>query len=131
SLANLAQQEAVRAGVATLEKHANILFDGRKQLTIDAPANSACFPPVLFGVRQPDEHPLVHDVEVFGPVATLIPYRDTNHAWQLARRGMGSLVASVYSEDTALLAQAALALGDSHGRVHLVTEAVAKIHTGH
>lgn len=131
SLVNLAQQKAVRAGVATLEKHADILFDGRRQLTIDAPADSACFPPVLFGVRQPDEHPLVHDVEVFGPVATLIPYRDIDHAWQLARRGMGSLVASVYSEDTALLAQAAFALGDSHGRVHLVTDAVSRIHTGH
>lgn len=131
SLVSLAQLDAVRAGIATLEQHADILFDGRKQLTIEAPTDSSCLAPVLFGVRQPDEHPTVHDVEVFGPVATLIPYRDIDHAWQLARRGMGSLVASIYSEDKAFLRQAALALGDSHGRVHLVTAAVSKTHTGH
>jgi 3,4-dehydroadipyl-CoA semialdehyde dehydrogenase len=131
SLVSMTQKETVLAGIATLEKDADILFDGREQLTIQAPAESACVPPVLFGVRNPDDHPTVHEVEVFGPVATLIPYRDIDHAWRLARRGMGSLVASVYSEDAALLAQAALALGDSHGRVHLVSTAVTKTQTGH
>ena len=70
-------------------------------------------------------------MEVFGPVATLIPYRNTEHAFTLTRRGMGSLVASVYSNQPDFLAQAAATLAESHGRVHLINNDVAKAHTGH
>jgi len=73
----------------------------------------------------------VHQIEVFGPVATLMPYRNAEHAFELARQGMGSLVASVYSEDPAFLALAARHLAESHGRVHLVNSEVAKVQTGH
>jgi 3,4-dehydroadipyl-CoA semialdehyde dehydrogenase len=68
---------------------------------------------------------------VFGPVATLMPYRDTAHALALIRRGQGSLVASLYGTDPAALAEAALALADSHGRVHVISPDVAALHTGH
>ena len=49
----------------------------------------------------------------------------------LIRRGQGSLVASVYGSDHAALAQAALQLTDSHGRVHVISPDVAALHTGH
>ena len=92
--------------------------------------------PTLLGCRSPDTTATVHDVEVFGPVATLLPYRSTSpadfeHALQLVRRGQGSLVASVYGSDPATLAQAALQLADSHGRVHVISPDVAALHTGH
>ena len=74
---------------------------------------------------------LVHDHEVFGPVSTLVAYRDLPHALALARRGQGSLVASVYGSDAAALAGAALDLAASHGRVHVVSPEVAATHTGH
>jgi acyl-CoA reductase-like NAD-dependent aldehyde dehydrogenase len=73
----------------------------------------------------------VHDTEVFGPVATLLPYRDEAHAMQLIRRGQGSLVASLYGSDPGALAGAALGLADSHGRVHVISPDVAALHTGH
>ena len=41
----------------------------------------------------------LHDTEVFGPVATLMPYRDLAHALKLIARGQGSLVASLYGSD--------------------------------
>jgi 3,4-dehydroadipyl-CoA semialdehyde dehydrogenase len=68
---------------------------------------------------------------VFGPVATLVPYRDTAHALALVRRGQGSLVASLYGDDPAALAAAAVELADSHGRVHVISPDVAQLHTGH
>jgi 3,4-dehydroadipyl-CoA semialdehyde dehydrogenase len=68
---------------------------------------------------------------VFGPVATLMPYRDAAHAFALVRRGQGSLVASVYGSDAATLGAAALELADSHGRVHVISPEVAASHTGH
>ncbi len=73
----------------------------------------------------------MHHTEVFGPVATLLPYRDAAQALDLVRRGEGSLVASLYGSDPAALAAAALELADSHGRVHVVSPDVAQLHTGH
>lgn len=49
----------------------------------------------------------VHDREVFGPVATLLPYRDLAHAQALAERGQESLVASLYGDDAPTLAASA------------------------
>ena len=132
SLVSTSQRDAILQGISQLEGCSDILFDGRKDITIQADhANHAIVPPVVFGTTTPDTHPLVHQMEVFGPVATLMPYRDTDHALALARRGMGSLVASVYSNDSAFLAQAAMALAESHGRVHLINNDVAKVQTGH
>jgi len=73
----------------------------------------------------------VHEVEVFGPVSTILPYRSAEDAFALARRGQGSLVASVFSGDPEFLATAALELADSHGRVLALDAATAKSSTGH
>jgi len=88
----------------------------------------------LLGLRTADASDAsrhVHDTEVFGPVATLVPYRDIAHALALVRRGQGSLVTSLYGSDPAALASAALELADSHGRVHIISPDVAALHTGH
>ena len=99
---------------------------------VDAdPGIAACAQPVLLGTQDPDGSALVHEMEVFGPVATLIPYRDLEHALALAHRGQGSLVCSIYGDDNDALAAAASDLAASHGRVHVVTPDVAKLHTGH
>lgn len=74
-----------------------------------------------------DELVRVHDTEVFGPVATPMPYRDEAHALALLRRGQGSLVASLYGSDANALAATALELAGSHGRVHIVTPDVAAL----
>jgi 3,4-dehydroadipyl-CoA semialdehyde dehydrogenase len=108
-----------------------MLFDGGTQPLLDADQQSACVAPTLFGMRDADSVRLVHEHEVFGPVSSLLGYRDTAHAIELAHRGMGSLVASVYSADSAQMANTARELAASHGRVHLVSPDVAKTHTGH
>lgn len=132
SLVSDAQCKAVNEGIDLLAKHCETLFDGRSEVQVQADGTGhACVPPMLFGVRDPDSNSMIHETEVFGPVATLMPYRDAEHAFELARRGMGSLVASVYSEDADFLAQAALQLAESHGRVHLINSEVAKVQTGH
>jgi 3,4-dehydroadipyl-CoA semialdehyde dehydrogenase len=131
ALVSRAQYDSVQEGLALLKTESSVLFDGSAQPLLDADNNSACVGPTLLGVRDADSATLVHAHEVFGPVSSLMGYRDTAHAIALAHRGQGSLVASVYSEDTALLAHAARELAASHGRVHLVSPDVAKTHTGH
>jgi len=132
SLVSRAQLASVREGLRQLEAAATVLHDGRGAPLVDAdPQVAACIGPVLLGTRTPDTAPSVHDVEVFGPVATLMPYRDLAHAEVLAERGQGSLVASLYGEDAGELARLATALAASHGRVHVVTPEVAQAQTGH
>lgn len=132
SLVSRAQLAAVRGGLAQLKQHAQVLHDGEHQALVDADAAVACcIGPTLLGTREPDANPQVHDLEVFGPVATLLPYRDAAHAYALVRRGQGSLVASLYGADAEALAAAALELADSHGRVHVISPDVAASQTGH
>jgi 3,4-dehydroadipyl-CoA semialdehyde dehydrogenase len=138
SLVHRAQLEHVKAGIAALEQEARLVFDGRAVPLIDAdPARSACLAPHLFVADDPDHATRMHEIEVFGPVATVAPYRVASqglpeaHAIELARRGQGSLVASVYSNDDTLVSPVALALADTHGRVHCVTPAVRETQTGH
>ena len=73
----------------------------------------------------------VHDTEVFGPAATIIPYKDEAQAFALVARGGGSLVASVYGDDRAFFARAVAELGPTHGRLLMVEPSIADAHTGH
>ncbi|MEP6723857.1 MAG: 3,4-dehydroadipyl-CoA semialdehyde dehydrogenase [Variovorax sp.] len=132
SLVSRAQLNAVREGLEVLKAQTGVLYDGSQAPLVDAdPAVACCIGPVLLGTRDADGADRVHEVEVFGPVATLLPYRDIDHAVALAHRGQGSLVTSLYGADDAALGQVAVGLAASHGRVHVITPAVAKTHTGH
>jgi 3,4-dehydroadipyl-CoA semialdehyde dehydrogenase len=134
ALVNRAQRDAVLQGLDYLKAQTEVLHDGQSHTLLDADAASCCVGPTLLGTRDAtgsDASGRVHDTEVFGPVATLIPYRDLGHALQLIRRGQGSLVCSLYGSDAAGLAHAAVELSDSHGRVHTITPDVAALHTGH
>lgn len=132
ALVSRAQLAAVREGLGSLKTVTDVLHDGDTHPLVDVdPAVACVVGPTLLGASDPDASALVHDTEVFGPVATLLPYRDEEHALALIRRGQGSLVASVYGSDAAAAATAALALADSHGRVHVVSPECASTHTGH
>ena len=135
ALINRAQKTAVLEGLAQLRPQTETLFDSATLSLLDADRErSCCVAPTLLGTVDAagsDAATQVHDTEVFGPVATLVPYRDINHGLALVRRGGGSLVASLYGSDPAALAAAARELADNHGRVHVVSPEVAASHTGH
>jgi 3,4-dehydroadipyl-CoA semialdehyde dehydrogenase len=135
ALVNRAQMTSVRQGLQQLQTQADTLYDGANTLLVDAdPAVACCVGPTLFGAPHADAADaadIVHAMEVFGPVATLLPYRSSAHALELIRRGQGSLVSSIYGSDPQALANAALALADSHGRVHSISPDVAASQTGH
>ena len=134
ALVNRAQRDTVLQGLDYLRAQTEVLHDGQSHTLVDADAASCCVGPTLLGTRDAtgsDASGRVHDTEVFGPVATLIAYRDLGHALHLIRRGQGSLVCSLYGSNAAALAHAAVELSDSHGRVHTITPDVAALHTGH
>jgi 3,4-dehydroadipyl-CoA semialdehyde dehydrogenase len=132
ALVSQEQRRSVLHGIEALCHEALVLFDGSEVALVDAdPEVSACVAPTLLGHRDPGQAKVLHEIEVFGPVATLMAYEDEDEAWDLVRRGEGSLVASVYSEDPAFIARAAAELADSHGRVHAISPDVAASQTGH
>ena len=132
-LVNRAQQATALEGLARLRAEARAVFDGGPRFVpVDAdPDESAFVPPTLLACQDPLGARAVHDVEVFGPVATVMPYREPEDAFRLARLGQGSLVASIYSADASFGGRAAVELAESHGRVLVADATVAKSHTGH
>ena len=132
-LASLAQRDEVRARIAELQGDAEIVAGDPAQAKLtsgDAEAG-AFLSPVLLYCDKPGSAKAVHDVEAFGPVSTIIPYETAEEAAELARRGRGSLVASVFTNDAAFAREAVQALGPWHGRVMLGNRVSAKSSTGH
>jgi len=128
-----AQQASVCEGIDRLSAEAEILCGGSNPPSLDGidRAKSAFILPTLLRARNPDDAGIVHGTEVFGPVATLLSYRDADQAISLVRRGGGSLVASLFGADPEFLVRAVRELGSGHGRILAVDPSIAASHTGH
>lgn len=94
-------------------------------------SKGAFLPPMLFHCADPDSAERVHDTEAFGPVSTVMGYRDLGHAIELANRGQGSLVASVITHDPDVARQVALGSGAFHGRLYFNNRDSMAESTGH
>jgi len=94
-------------------------------------AKGSFMPPMLFHCNDPDNAKNVHDTEVFGPVSTIMGYRDLDHAIALANRGQGSLVASVITNAPDVARQVVLGAGAFHGRLYFNNRTSMKESTGH
>jgi 3,4-dehydroadipyl-CoA semialdehyde dehydrogenase len=127
------QQAAAFDGIRRLAAEATVVCGGVAAPTIEGidPSKSAFVAPTLLKVEDVDAAQAVHEVEVFGPAATVVPYRDAQGASELVTRGGGSLVASIYGEDHEFLARIVGEIGPSHGRILAVDPAIATAHTGH
>ena len=91
----------------------------------------AFFPTLLFYAKDPFESAAPHDVEAFGPVNTVMPYKSVDEAIELAKRGRGSLVGSLFTADDRVAKQVVLGTASHHGRLMLVNRQSAKESTGH
>ncbi len=129
---NMAQRKSVEDGINSLSQATEVSHWPEKFAPVDASLEKGAFvPPIIFMLGNGRDPETVHQLEVFGPVATVVPYRDKADAFAVARRGGGSLAASVFSGDAGFLAEAAVALGTTHGRLLLVDPAIGDSHTGH
>ena len=129
ALASRAQLRAVRDAVAELSKSARIVSGDPERSPVDG---KGCFiSPILLRSDDPWGADAVHDVEAFGPVSTIMPYRDLDDAIALANRGMGSLALSLFTFDPAVAEEFVLGAGAFHGRMVILDRASAKESTGH
>ncbi|HET9695944.1 MAG TPA: 3,4-dehydroadipyl-CoA semialdehyde dehydrogenase [Terriglobales bacterium] len=128
------QQQSALADIAKLKQEAQVVFGGSEDfrpLGVSDPSRAAFVQPTLLVCDSPRQATTVHEIEVFGPVATLMPYDTLNEAVELANRGRGSLVASIYSDDADFKQQVTLGIASSHGRIMVVDSSVGPQHTGH
>jgi len=130
---NKVQQAACLEGLSKLKEECSIVYGGDEHFQpIDAdPQKSAFVQPTLLACKDGLKAKYVHDVEVFGPIATLVPYDGLEDLVAITRRGLGSLVVSVFANDPEFIRQAILGIGDLHGRVLVVDSTVGSQHTGH
>jgi 3,4-dehydroadipyl-CoA semialdehyde dehydrogenase len=130
---NKAQQAACLEGLRRLKRECAVVFGGDENFQpLDAdPSKSAFVQPTLLACEHGVDASFVHDVEVFGPAATLIAYDSTEEMIALVRRGLGSLVASIFANDPAFLKSVVLGIGDLHGRIMVVDSSVGTQNTGH
>ena len=132
-LATASQLVDAKAGVEKLLGECDALLGSVNEppLTGAAPGKGFFFGPVLLKARDSARATLVHQHEVFGPVSTLLAYDGSAQAAAaLVRKGDGSLVASVFSDERAFVRELVLAIGPWHGRLYLGSEAMAPYSPG-
>ncbi|MEO7814532.1 MAG: phenylacetic acid degradation bifunctional protein PaaZ [Sphingomicrobium sp.] len=130
ALVSCSQRDDVRGQIAKLTAAGARIVAGDPDAAVGDQAG-AFMQPVLLRADDPWTADAVHDVEAFGPVATIMPYRDLADAIALANRGMGSLALSLftYAPDAArAFIQGAAAF---HGRMLVINRDNAAESTGH
>ncbi len=133
ALASLDQQRDVAERVAMLAEGNEVIYgaaDGFSPVGDDV-TGGAFFSPTLLLCRNGMSNHAVHDVEAFGPVSTMITYRDIDEAVELAARGKGSLVSTLCTKDPLIAAKAVPGLAAFHGRVLVLDREAAVDSTGH
>lgn len=132
-LVSLSQREDVHDCIAKLSAEAEIVSGDPKNLKLDSgnAESGGYLNPVLMHCSDVDKASLVHELEAFGPVATVLSYDSIDQAIDLVKRGKGSLVSSVFTNSAEYAAQLTRGIATSHGRVMLGNRTSAKTSTGH
>ncbi len=135
ALASIKQKHDVAAKVEQLNQDAEIVFGSHLRqdfiLQVENPEKSACYPPTVLVCTVPEQAQNIHQVEAFGPVVTLMPYRNLAQLADLVARGEGSLVASIIRNTDENIEQLLGKIAPWHGRVHILDAESAKESTGH
>ncbi|MBK6289482.1 MAG: phenylacetic acid degradation bifunctional protein PaaZ [Gammaproteobacteria bacterium] len=132
-LVGTAQRSDVWETVERLRAGAEVVYGGSRDFEVLGadPEKGAFFPATLLLCAAPLTRSEAHEIEAFGPVATLMPYRDTEQAIAIARLGKGSLVGSLFTADNREAARVVLGCAAWHGRMLVINRDCAKESTGH
>jgi oxepin-CoA hydrolase/3-oxo-5,6-dehydrosuberyl-CoA semialdehyde dehydrogenase len=133
SLAGETQRNEVRAQVQKLLASSQIVYGSLDSVSvIDADAKKGAFlSPLLLMNDKPFASKEVHEVEAFGPVSTIMPYKNLDDAIVLSKMGKGSLVSSIVTAESKSAKQYVLSAATHHGRILVLNNECAKESTGH
>jgi oxepin-CoA hydrolase/3-oxo-5,6-dehydrosuberyl-CoA semialdehyde dehydrogenase len=130
ALVSLSQRDDVRARISELEAAGARIVAGDPNAEPPV-AGGAFLPPVLLRTDEPWATAAVHDCEPFGPVSTIMPYKDIADAIALANRGKGSLVLSLFSHSPEAAREFVQGAASHHGRMLVLNRDNAAESTGH
>lgn len=133
ALAGISQREEVKAQVQKLLASSQIVYGSLDSVeVIDADAQKGAFmSPLLLKNENPFDHEAVHSVEAFGPVSTIMPYKNMDEAIALAKKGKGSLVCSIVTASDKNARNFVVNAATHHGRILILNNECAKENTGH
>lgn len=133
ALAGLSQREEVKAQAQKLLASSQIIYGSLDKVElVDADVQKGAFiGPVLFMNEHPFDAEEPHTIEVFGPVSTLMPYKNMDEAIELSKKGKGSLCSSIVTADPALARKYVLGAATHHGRILVLNKECAGESTGH
>ena len=133
ALATKTQVARVRASVEKLMGSQDIVYGDLDRFdVVGADKNSgAFFSPILFLNVDPFNKTACHEIEAFGPVSTLMPYKNLDDAIAIANMGKGSLVSSIVTPNNKEALDYVLGAASMHGRILVLNDACAKESTGH
>jgi len=132
-LASSEQVKEVLAKIEELSKTQEIVYGSTNAITpmgVDT-ERGAFMSPVLFLNKDPFKYTDCHHIEPFGPVSTIMPYKNTEDAVALAKMGKGSLVCSIVTADDAIATDFVVGAASMHGRILVLNSDCAKESTGH
>src|SRR3954447_12756465 len=130
ALVNVSQRDDVREKIAQLEAAGARIVAGDPDAEPPI-AGGAFLPPVLLRTDDPWKTDAVHDCEPFGPVSTIMPYRNIADAIALANRGRGSLVLSLFTHSPETAREFVQGAAAYHGRMLVIDRTNAEESTGH
>ena len=130
ALVSCSQRDDVRAQVAKLVAAGARIVSGDPAAAV-GPEGGAYMEPLLLRADDPWSASAVHDVEAFGPVSTIMPYRDLSDAIALANRGMGSLALSLFTHSPDAARDFIQGAAAFHGRMLVINRDNAAESTGH
>ncbi|MBU2929228.1 phenylacetic acid degradation bifunctional protein PaaZ [Winogradskyella psychrotolerans] len=133
SLVSHQQVQAVRDSVNDLSKEAQIVYGNLDAInTIGADAKKGAFiSPILLRADNPFQNTVIHEREAFGPVSTIMPYKNLDEAITLAQMGKGSLVSSIATNNDKIAKDYVINAASHHGRILVLNRESAKQSTGH
>ena len=133
SLAGQAQRKEVKEQVQRLMAESTLAYGSLDSVSlVDADNEHGAFlSPLLLTNNTPFTSEAVHTVEAFGPVSTIMPYRNVDEAIALSKKGKGSLCSSIVSSDPNIFREYVMGAGTYHGRMLVLNESSYKESTGH
>jgi oxepin-CoA hydrolase/3-oxo-5,6-dehydrosuberyl-CoA semialdehyde dehydrogenase len=133
ALAGQSQKKEVMEQVQKLLASSQIIYGSLDSVElIDADVNKGAFmSPLLLKNEHPFETQEAHNIEAFGPVSTIMPYKNIDEAIALAKKGKGSLCSSVVTFNEEFAKNYVLGAGTYHGRILVLNRDCAKESTGH
>ncbi|MFT5599851.1 MAG: oxepin-CoA hydrolase/3-oxo-5,6-dehydrosuberyl-CoA semialdehyde dehydrogenase [Flavobacteriales bacterium] len=133
SLVSQMQVDRVRENVELLLEEQKLLFGNLNSVEINGGSkeNGAFISPILMLNDSPFEKQRVHNIEAFGPVSTIMPYKNLDEAIQLVELGKGSLVTTIVTKDDAIATEFVVNAAHVNGRILVLNERCAKESTGH